>query len=128
MTVSVLGEIMAAGRWAADVTWTPDVYEKLYDRTNKRARLYHAEIHDAADDTLVCPPMVLRRIAGDEKGLTIGGPGPLWHLGTPGVGPAIRDREYVSGLDKLSNGSFEMLDDHGTATYWRRVSQESRWT
>ncbi len=108
MTVSVREAIMDAGYFSADVTWAPDVVDLLTVVIDGRRvpRLLHAMFY--RDGALAYPPFVLRSVAGDDHGLTIGGPGVLWHLGSDGAGPMIDDREYLSGADKLGNPTFAL--------------------
>ena len=86
-----------------------------------RPRKVWAEVYNS-DDALVYPPAVLVGVAGDELGLHLRFLGALWTLGSQGVGPMIARQEYVSGFDKLSNGSFALGE-----LYWRRASEESLW-
>lgn len=121
MALVVKMGIMAAGDLAVDVDYTTELYGLLWDAQRKRPHTWFMEVH-GPDDALAYPPFVLRRIDGDERGLSIGGPGILWTLGSGGIGPTIEDREYLSGADMLSNGDFH-LDD----LYWRRPSEGSLW-
>jgi len=113
---------MAEGRWSADVNWTPDSYDKLTVVANGRRKprkLYFQLYDPAAELTYVG---LLTRVKGDEKGLTIGGPGMIWHPGGGGIGPRIADREYISGANKLGNPVFTL-----GALYWQRPAEGSLW-
>ena len=112
---------MVAGDISVDVDYTPALYDRLWDEHNRRPHTWFMFVYDPEGD-LAYPPFVFRRIDGDERGLTIGGPGILWALGSNGIGPVIVEREYLSGADMLSNGTFA-LDD----LYWRRPSEGSLW-
>src|SRR5688500_16776376 len=120
MAVEVQEELMGAGAWSVDLDYRADVRAELVDDEN-RPRKVHALVYDP-DDVLLYPPLLLLSVVGDEYGLRIAGRKLLWWLGVEDEGLIIEDREYVSGFDKLSNGSFDLGD-----LYWRRVSEDSRW-
>lgn len=122
MALVVKEGIMEDGDVSIDVDYTPELYALLWDAYNQRPHTLFMQVRDDDDDSLLYPPFVLRRIDGDERGLTIGGPGIGWTLGKGDTGPTIVEREYLSGADMLSNGSFT-LDD----LYWRRPSEGSLW-
>lgn len=112
---------MAQGDLSVDINHTPAIYDALWDSANRCPHTWFMLVYNP-DDELAYPPFVLRRLDGDEKGLSIGGPGILWTLGSGRIGPTIDDREYLSGADMLSNGSFDLHD-----LYWRRPSEGSLW-
>ncbi len=121
MALVVKEAIMAEGDLAIDVNHTPELWDLLWDEANNRPHTWFMLVKDPAD-IVRYPPFVLRRVDGDERGLAIGGPGILWTLGSDGIGPTIEDREYLSGADMLSNGTFALGDQ-----YWRRPSEGSLW-
>lgn len=115
---------MAAGDVSVDLNWNPDVFDDLtvlIDGKLRPRNLYMAVLD--ADDALVYPPFVLRRVEGGKDGLRIGGPGVLWEWGSNGIGPTIDDRSYYSGVSVLDDGGFEL----GNLLYWKR-SEGSTWT
>lgn len=120
MAGQLLEEWMKPGSFFLDVDYNPDLRAKLVDEQN-RPRKLHAMFFDRNGE-LMCPPMLLTAVGGDEKGMKLGGLGPSWHLGYEQVGPRIRKREYISGNNRLSNGEFGYED-----LYWRRPSQDSLW-
>lgn len=121
--VVVSEALMAAETWSAVVDFNLVLRSLLWDSANKRPYDLWAYIYDdPTGGDLLYPPLQLTTFDGDEEGLILGGVGVLTDLGSGGIGPTIVDREYVSGFDKLSNGSFD-LDD----LYWQRPAEGSLW-
>jgi hypothetical protein len=120
VAVSTKEEHMALGGFTVDVDFMESLYAELVDDEG-RVRKVHLLFLDANDD-LTCAPMLLLGMVGDEEGLTLTGSGVLWYLGMGAIGPIIVDREYVSGYDKLGNGSFLLGD-----LDWRRPAEGSLW-
>lgn len=110
---------MAIGSWSVDIDYTPEVYAELVDDAG-RPRKVHVRIYDSTFSLLYTG--VQLTVTGDEHGLTIGGAGMLWWLGSGGIGPLILDRQYISSQDKLANGSF-LLDD-----LYYRLAENTAWT
>ncbi len=111
---------MAAEVLDVDIDFGPVIKSLLVGEDGRPFKLW-AHVYNA-DDNLTYPPMVLLGISGDEERLHLRCLGPLWSLGSQGVGPTIADREYVSGFDKLSNGPYDLGE-----LYWRRPSEQSLW-
>ena len=111
---------MALGAFSVDVDYGLGLYEEFVDEEG-RARKVHFLFYDALGN-LKCAPMLLQGILPDGEGMTLTGCGVRWYLGFGNIGPMIVDREYVSGFDKLGNGSFD-LDDLD----WRRPAEGSLW-
>ncbi len=101
--VIVTDTLMAAETWSVDLNPSLVVKDRLYDAATDRPRKLHALLFDSADDTLAAPPLLLTEVALDEKGFRIGGVGPIWHLGSDGIGPTEVEKEYLSNANKLSN-------------------------
>jgi hypothetical protein len=112
---------MAPGDVSIGVDYTPETYAKVWDTEFNKPRNLYLLVKDPSGH-LLYPPFVLRRVNGGEGGLVIGGPGILWSEGQGGAGPAVANREYLSGADKLSNGDFGLGD-----LYWRRAGEGSGW-
>ena len=112
---------MGLGGFSIDVDHALSLYEELVDGEG-RARKVHLLFYDAGGN-LVVAPMILQGVVSSEEGMTLTGCGVLWYLGLGAVGPMIVDREYVSGKDKLGNGSFLLGD-----LDWRRPAEGSLWT
>src|SRR5688500_3396462 len=103
-----MSPLMAAHVWTVNLNYSAEVRDLLTEVVDgyRRSRKLGARIRDA-DDVQRYPTMVLLSCEGDEKGITVGGLGPAWHLGTPGgPGPIIRDMEFISGNSFLDNPTF----------------------
>lgn len=110
MAVTVQDEHQALGSWDVDVDWTPALLAELVG-DDRRPRKVHALIYDVNSVLIYCGPLL--RVAGDERGLRIGGRGLAWFMGAGDDGKMIDDHEFVAGTNKLSNGNLDLVD-----LYW----------
>lgn len=113
---------MAMGSWSTDVAYSPAVKEALF-RDDGNPRKLWALVYDS-NDLLVYPPLPLLWGKPGKEKIEIGGPSILWDFGMQGIGPTIKDREYLSGANKLDNPVFA-LDPPDT--YWRRAAEGGLW-
>lgn len=126
MAVVVKTPLMAAHVWTINLNYSAEVRDLLTEVVGgyRRPRKLGVRIRDA-DDVQRYPTMVLLSYEGDEKGLTIGGLGPAWHLGLPGgPGPIIRDMEFISGNSFLDNPTFPA---DLALLHWK-TSEDTGWT
>lgn len=113
---------MALGSWTADLDYSHSAKNDLLNEDGNPRKLWML-VWDS-NDLLVYPPLPLLWAKPSKKRIEIGGTSILWDLGIEGVGPTIRDREYLSGAEKLDNPTF-LLDPPDS--YWRRAAENSRW-
>lgn len=121
MAVVLEQVLMALGSCTIDCEPEPELARLLeLHRPPAERPLFHALIY-WGEDHIATAVILLEKAT--SRAITIGGPGPEWHLGTDDRGPLIFDREYVAGTNKLSNPSFE--PPLGTL-YWR-FAEGSGW-
>lgn len=112
MTASISEVLTELGSWTLPLEWDPDLVEVLVDGTYML--LWWGEELVAAGVKTDDEP--------DKDLLTVGGVSPEWALGLDAIGPTERDKEYVSGRNKLSNGAFIDGED-----LWK-ITEGSKWT
>lgn len=117
---------MAEGRWSVDCDYDQVVNAEFEDATGNTKNLrVQVEQYDPVALTwgLIYTGVLTDKLA-DRDGIHLAGSGQLWWLGSGSgrPGPLIRDREFVSGNNKLSNGDFGI-----DVSYWR-FPTGSPWT
>jgi hypothetical protein len=108
---SVQEVLLALGDFSFDFDWDPDLAAEL---------LRHRHLLVYEGQSLRYCGLILRRDPSPD-GLTIGGRLPTWRLGVNKDGPLFRDKTWLSGANKLSNGDFSNGE-----LYWKE-SQDSTW-
>jgi hypothetical protein len=103
---------MSLGDFIFDFDWDPDLAAEL---------LRHRHLLVYEGQTLRYCGLILRRDPSPD-GLTVGGRLPTWRLGVNKDGPLFRDKTWLSGANKLSNGDFSNGE-----LYWQ-VSEGSTWS
>lgn len=119
---------MADGSWSVDHNWSPALYDELVD-ANGDPRKLHAlfYVDDGSGGWTLTDIMLMQTVeANKNKGITIGGTGLAWWLGSRDKGPLIIKREYISGNNKLSNGDFELDEDGYNFVAWK-IGELSNW-
>lgn len=121
MTVRIQEEHEAVGDWSVDIDWSPVIYDELTQVAGGKRlpRKVHILAYDPDDELIYTG--VLLRVEGDERGLTIGGRGMFWWLGSGGIGPLVEDWEFIAGTQKLSSGDFSK-----GLLYWS-TPQDTAW-